>query len=237
MLKMAPLVLLLLYGWLAPAGRRADGGSLASAERVVRGVLAIAVALAAGRVLQEVLPMRQRPRFALPDLPFPPTDYSSGLDDWSSMPSDHAMLVAAITAAIALASRRQAVLAAVWGLFVVCFVRVWFGLHYASDVLVGFGLGLVLAGAILRMPLPRLAWRWLEALDRHQPRLVLLGLFVLAWSIGENFLSARSLISTLRRAATEDGATPVALGVLALGAMLGRLALRRGQIGQLRRGG
>jgi undecaprenyl-diphosphatase len=240
MLKMAPLVLVLLHGWLRPGGSPRQGAGLASAERVVRGVLAIAGALAAGRLLQEVLPMRQRPRFALPDLPFPPTVFSTDLDDWSSMPSDHAMLVAAIVAAIWMGSRPLAILAAAWGLFFICFVRVWFGLHYASDVLVGFGLGLALAGVILRMPLPGLAWRWLEWLDRQQPRLVVLGLFALAWTIGENFQSVRSLLSTLRRAAAADRAGAVALlgtvCVLGLGALLGRIALLRGQGARVRQG-
>ena len=50
----------------------------------------------AGRQRVPAVPMRLRPRFVHPEIAFTPTDFAISLDDWSSMPSDHAMLVATI---------------------------------------------------------------------------------------------------------------------------------------------
>ncbi|MCB4821363.1 phosphatase PAP2 family protein [Roseicella aerolata] len=233
MVKMAPLVLLLLYVWLRSPGKTQQGGVLASAELVVRGTLAIGAALAFGRMLQLLLPMRQRPRFAFPEIPFPPTDYFANLDDWSSMPSDHAMLVAAIAAVIWARSRPLAMLAVAWGLLFVSFARVYVGLHYASDVLIGYVLGLALATALLRIPLPAIAWQWLEWLEARRPALVFLGLFILGWAIGENFTSIRGMLSILRQALMAGGTTAILVvaGSCLLLAMIlaGGLFRRRGQ--------
>jgi membrane-associated phospholipid phosphatase len=198
MLKMLPLVLLMLHAWLRQGDRTSGSGVLASAESVVRGTLAIGAALAAGRILQKLLPMRLRPRFTHPEIPFPPTDFAISLDDWSSMPSDHAMLVAAIVTVIWTRSRWHALLGAAWGLALICLSRVYFGLHYVSDILVGFGLGLALAYAVLRVPLPAITWDWLRRLDERRPALVVLGLFILSWAVGENFASLRTMILVIR---------------------------------------
>jgi len=220
MVKMAPIVMLLLYVWVRRDDRMQRGGILSSAELTVRGVLAIGIALVAGRALQIVMPMRPRPRFAHPELAFPPTAFSHRMDDWSSMPSDHAMVVAAVVAIIWMASRRHAVLAAAWGLAFVCFSRVAVGLHYASDILVGFVLGLVLAFAVMRTPLPSMSWTWLQRLDERRPALVFLGLFLFGWGLGDMFASARWFLSVL-----QDGFRADKLVALALVSAMGALAV------------
>jgi undecaprenyl-diphosphatase len=234
---MAPLVLLLLYTWLRRGSRAEGGGAIASPELVVRGMLAIGVVLATGRLLQEVLPMRPRPRFAHPDIPFPGTGGGISMDDWSSMPSDHAMIVAAIIAAIWAASRRHALLAMAWGLVFICFPRVYLGLHHASDILVGLVLGAALAAIVLRVPLPAAAWGWLGRLDERRPALVTLGLFMICWAVGSMFDAARRLVSILSGAASSH-ASAALLIVAALCIPLGitllvRLGARRDRASRL----
>lgn len=237
MLKMGPLVLLLLYSWLRWDRGGQGRGILSSPEVVVRGTFAIGLALAAGRLAQEVLPMRQRPRFAHPDLVFAPTSYGVTLDDWSSMPSDHAMLVAAIVAVVWAGGRGAGALAALWGIAAVCLPRVYFGFHYASDIVAGFGLGLLVVAIVLRMPLPSAAWTWLRDLDERVPALVVLGLSGLAWSIGESFDSARILIAVVRKGSMVEQARPALFLVAAVGVLVAGLAgafgLYRSRAGRL----
>jgi len=127
-------------------------------------------------------------------------------------------------------SRWHTMLAAAWALLVVCFSRVYVGLHYASDILVGFLLGLALAYAVLRMPLPAVTWAWLQRLDARRPALVLLGLFMFGWAVGEGFTSIRSFLAVLREAARADKTVALLLvavaGVLLAAVLLGRFVVR-----------
>ncbi|WP_135468639.1 phosphatase PAP2 family protein [Crenalkalicoccus roseus] len=191
LIKMGPLVLLLFYTWFRRASPAGEGGSLAAPCLVVRGMLGIAASLAIGRLLQNALPMRPRPFTAQPDaFPF---EHPIGLESWSSLPSDHAALVAALVMAIWAASRPLGLLAAAWGLFGICLPRILLGAHYVSDILAGLALGVAVTGFVLWMPLPRPAWSWLGRLDARRPSLVILGLFVLGWEMVYLFGTARQL--------------------------------------------
>ena len=201
MVKMGPLVLLLFYAWFRGTSRPGHGVS-ADPALVVRGVLGIATSIAAGRLLQQVMPMRLRPRFVQPDAFFA-NDNPLVLQeqDWSSMPSDHAALVAALVVATWWTSRRLSLLSAAWGAFYVCLPRIYFGLHYVSDILAGAALGVALTVFILRVPLPVAAWDWLRRLEAHVPALVMLGLFVLGWEIIHLFETSRRLAAAVGKTA------------------------------------
>jgi undecaprenyl-diphosphatase len=117
------------------------------------------------------------------------------------MPSDTAMMAGALVAAVWAASRPLGWLSLGWGALFVCFPRVYFGLHYVSDVVVGAALGAALMVFALRVPLPASALGWLPRLDAHRPRVVVLGLFVLGWQVIESFWTARQLVAGVGKAA------------------------------------
>jgi len=189
----------LLYSWFQ-AENRPSGGVLPNPELVFRGTLGVLVAIAAGRLLQVGLPARPRPRYVPHDIAFPALDDDT-FHDWSSFPSDHAVLVGAIVTAVWAKSRPLGLLAAACGALFVCLPRIYFGLHYVSDVLGGAALGAALMWAVLRMPLPTSAWDWLRRLDARAPALVVLGLFVLGWEMIELFETARRLVPAAAKAA------------------------------------
>lgn len=199
-LKMGPLVLPLLYVWLRRGSAAAGRGVLAHPAATLRGTAGIAAAIVLGRLLQGVLPMRPRPRFVRPDV-FPETGEATGLVDWSSMPSDTAMMVGALVTATWAASRPLGWFSLAWGALFVCFPRVYFGVHYVSDIVVGAALGAALMVVALRVPLPASALDWLPRLDAHRPRLVILGLFILGWQVIESFWTARQLVAGFGKAA------------------------------------
>lgn len=199
LLKMGPLMLPLLYTWLRPRGREVERDTFIDPERVLRGMLGILLALLIGRLLQDLLPMRLRPRLALPDIPFPRGFEVS--HDWSSFPSDHAVLVGALVTVIWVNSRPLGLLSATWGVVGVCLPRIYFGVHYASDILAGLALGVALTALVLMVPLPAVAWNWLRWLATHKPALLILGLFVFGWEVIETFYTVRQLITGVGEAA------------------------------------
>lgn len=200
MLKLGPLVIASLYVWLRPGGAATGRGVLADPGMTLRGAAGVAAVLAIGRSLQNFLPMRLRPRFARPEV-FPEMGDAAGMVDWSSMPSDTAMLVGALVAATWAGSRPLALLSLAWGALFVCFPRAYFGFHYGSDIVVGWALGAALMALALKAPVPTGALDWVRGLDARRPRLVVLGLFVLGWQMIEAFGTARRLVAGVGKAA------------------------------------
>jgi undecaprenyl-diphosphatase len=92
-----------------------------------------------------LLPFRARP-FLNPDLHFvkPFGMTPEGLETWSSFPSDHAVLFFSLATCIFLISRKSGMIAYLYAFFVVCFPRIYFGLHYPTDILVGAVIGVLI---------------------------------------------------------------------------------------------
>ncbi|WP_404545007.1 phosphatase PAP2 family protein [Dyella jejuensis] len=115
-------------------------------EIVAATTVATFVALFVGRLLAHYLPFRVRP-FANPALMMHfPSDTTKVplVRTWSSFPSDHAMMWCAVAMGIYLASRRLGIIAFVFAIAFICLPRIYLGLHYPTDVLVGGVLGVVI---------------------------------------------------------------------------------------------
>jgi undecaprenyl-diphosphatase len=113
-------------------------------ERIVATILACFIALFLARIMAAVLPFRPRPmsetalNFQLP--------YEADrrpLETTSSFPSDHAVLFFTLATGIWFVSRQIGWPILGYVLIVICFPRLYLGLHYLSDLLVG---GLIGAG-------------------------------------------------------------------------------------------
>jgi undecaprenyl-diphosphatase len=117
-------------------------------ETILIMILAVALSLVANRAISTLLPYRDRPMYALGAraLSF---EWHADLEHWSSFPSDNATYLFAIAASLWLISWR-------WGLFFGVFAalaamaRVFLGIHYPSDVLVGALLGIATSLAVNR---------------------------------------------------------------------------------------
>lgn len=125
-------------------------GELRDAERVREHIAATLVgcllALLVARGLAEVLPFRPRP-FSTPEFEggFALGRAQRGLDTWTSFPSDHATLFAALAAGLWFASRRAGWLMLMYVTLVVLVPRMYLGLHYPTDILAGMAIGIALA--------------------------------------------------------------------------------------------
>lgn len=197
--KMAVLVGLALYVWLAPEGRL-NG----RAEQAVRGLLGLVLALVIDHAIQ-LLVHRMRPRFALPELAWP--DYAM---DWSRLvenafPSDHAVLAFALVAIVWGLSRRLGMVALAWAVLGVCVPRTFFGFHWPTDLVGGALIGLGGVALARRLRLPPGAWTWLARLERRAPAAVILGLFLIGYECMVSFDSTRRALKMGRDVAKAVG--------------------------------
>ncbi|HTA80978.1 MAG TPA: phosphatase PAP2 family protein [Terracidiphilus sp.] len=135
-------------------------------EYVLSGIAASMVALLVARALALALPYRERPRFAMPDFKMPIGSEGGNFLGWSSFPSDHAVFYFSLATCIFFISRRAGLLAYFHALFFVCLPRIYTGVHYPTDVLVGAILGIGIAYLslirIFRESAANLPLRWLR---------------------------------------------------------------------------
>jgi undecaprenyl-diphosphatase len=114
---------------------------------LILALIGIVLAIVVARLFANLLPFRVRPMFTS-DIGYRPPLFSLGssLEDWSSFPSDTAAITFAMATGFWLVSRW-------WGLVWFCFAiaalvaRIYSGMHYPGDVIVGalIGIGTTLA--------------------------------------------------------------------------------------------
>ncbi|OYQ25679.1 hypothetical protein CHU93_13180 [Sandarakinorhabdus cyanobacteriorum] len=156
-----------------------------------------------GCLLSKTLPFRPRPLLD-PDLPFRLpgglTAEALGITTESSFPSDHGVLFFALATGIWLVSRRAGLLAFTWALVMIALPRLYLGLHYASDLLAGAAIGVVVSLAGARL-LPRLApVKWAAAWASRQPALFYPMFFVAMMELATMLVDVRALVVVLRQA-------------------------------------
>ena len=152
LLKGAPFALALVFFWFQKSPKIKSNRGI-----IVMGLMASLVSIVVARSMALLLPFRVRP-FLNPDLHFvrPFGMNTEGLETWSSFPSDHAVLFFSLSTCIFLISRKSGIIACLYAFFVVCFPRIYQGLHYPTDVLfgavLGIGIMMILAKEKIRKP-------------------------------------------------------------------------------------
>jgi undecaprenyl-diphosphatase len=117
-------------------------------ETILTIILCVALSLVLNRGISTLLPYRDRPMYGI-GAHAPTFEWHADLEHWSSFPSDNATYLFAIATGFWLISRG-------WGLFFGVFAtlaslaRVYLGIHYPSDILVGALIGIVTTLAVNR---------------------------------------------------------------------------------------
>lgn len=161
---------------------------------LLSGLMGGFVALVVGRVLAAALPFRVRPLHNVGLGFVRPFGMTDELRLWSSFPSDHAMLFTALAVAILAVSRRAGAALLAWTALVICAPRIYVGLHYPSDIVVGAAIGAAIGmasqGVLVRdrIAAPILKWR-----DRR-PGLFYSIMFTASFQIATLFNDVRALL-------------------------------------------
>lgn len=115
-------------------------------EILISGLVGSVFALFVARALALGLPFRERPMSnPLVGARIPYGLNRSNLMDWSSFPSDHATLFFCLAVTLWMVSRRLGLIALFHAVFVVSLPRIYSGVHYPTDILVGAALGCTVA--------------------------------------------------------------------------------------------
>jgi membrane-associated phospholipid phosphatase len=146
-------------------------------EIILTIILAVAVSLVLNRVLSMLVPYRDRPMYSIgvnaPTFPWHPD-----LENWSSFPSDNATYLFAIAAGFWLLSRWLGLFFGIFAGFA-ALARVYLGIHYPGDVLVGALIGITTSAIFNREPVrKRIAAPLLALEPRYAPYFY--GLFFIA---------------------------------------------------------
>jgi undecaprenyl-diphosphatase len=160
-------------------------------ETILTIILTVATSLIVNRAISMLVPYRDRPMYSI-GANAPTFEWHADLEHWSSFPSDNATYLFAIAAGLWLVSRW-------WGLFFAVFAafaamaRVYLGIHYPSDVLVGALIGIATSAIINREPVRKLVAAPLLALEpRFTPYFYGLFFLVLA-ELSGGFPNARRI--------------------------------------------
>jgi membrane-associated phospholipid phosphatase len=156
---------------------------------LLAGLASPFAAFLAGRLLTWVLPYRVRPLLDATLQWRPPYESTGALAHhlprvWSSFPSDHAALFAALAMTLFLVSRYAGLLALLYSLLLVDFPRLYLGLHYPSDILGGLIVGFAIAWIATRVPIREaVAPRLLGYLERR-PGTFYASFFLVLFALG-----------------------------------------------------
>jgi undecaprenyl-diphosphatase len=191
-IKGGVMMSLLWWMWFREGGGREQASRR---EIVLFGLFSSFAALIVARFFAHALPFRERPLHN-PDVSFqmPYGMNEKTLIHWSSFPSDHAVLFFALAATIFFVSKRAGLLALCHAVFVVCLPRIYLGLHYPTDIVVGALLGVAIASlsqiTVLRHSLMRHFLLWLE----ESPGTFYAFLFLVASQTAELFTPIREIM-------------------------------------------
>ena len=173
-----------------------DGHQSVKRSQLVATLLTSVFAIIVGRGLASILPFRSRP-LGTEEVMGADTKQSAFLDNWSSMPSDHAIMFFTLAGCIFLISQREGILLFLHAAFFVCAARVMLGMHYLTDVIVGAIVGLTIALALM----PILTRFIQQKCDKPQwslrPEIGYPLLFLVTFQFATMFNAARGLVGKM----------------------------------------
>lgn len=162
-------------------------------ETLLFGLIATGFSVVVARVLALSLPFRERPlhnsllHFRLPFGADP-----DSLINWSSFPSDHAVVCFCLAASLWFVSRRLGTLALIYA-FVISLPRVYMGIHYPTDILAGALVGIGVAALCNIAPLRRSITHFALSQLEMRPAYFFAALFAYTFELGEMFDSLRDI--------------------------------------------
>jgi membrane-associated phospholipid phosphatase len=193
-----------------------------------RAIIAILIgtvmALVVSRTIADLAPFRIRPMFG-PHHPYA-FPISLNMENWSSFPSDTAAYFFALSYGLAHLSRRCAVPIGLYTAGWICLPRMFLGEHYASDIVVGATIGIVLVWASIRSERlqQKVIGRALAFMDA-KPQVFYAAAFLVCFEMGVLFDDVRSAARGLFHAALAEPRRDFVHAALAVCTFLGLVVI------------
>jgi len=189
LLKGSVFIIMLWYFWFRKESHKDHQ------EKIILGLTAALITMAVTIVLTRVLPARVRPRFD-PEIHFvnPTNQLMTGLQDHSSLPSDHAALFFALSTTIYFLNRRFGIFAYLYTIIIICLPRIYLGLHYPSDLLVGGIIGIMITQTVQRANFFHTTSSWVIRYEREAPATFYSAMFILSYQLANLFEECRAFV-------------------------------------------
>ena len=191
-------ILLSAYWWFWFHGE--DRRRLSNRRIIVEALIGTILALVLNRGLLSALPFRARPMYT-PDIGYhaPSLDLDYNMEAWSSFPSDSATFWFALSFGLFRLSRPLGVFCMLYSAAWMCLARLYLGVHYPSDLVVGALIGVIgvwltsraLAGRGDRRM--RRLMDWLAAAERRAPHWFYAIAFLISFELTMIFNDVRAL--------------------------------------------
>lgn len=165
-------------------------------EHILITVVASSVAIIGVRVLALLLPFRLRPLHN-PEITLQFPLEKEFLEGWSSFPSDHAILFFTLATGLFFVSRILGTIAIAHAIFVICLPRIYLGLHYPTDILVGALLGIGVSLWVNRKKISSTTTKLPMRLLEENPSLFYSCFFLVVFEIAEMFNSLRNIAGAI----------------------------------------
>jgi undecaprenyl-diphosphatase len=172
--------------WFSP-----DKDTTRRRQTIIIILLAVALSLVLNRVLSTFVPFRYRPMYSV-GANAPRFEWHADQENWSSFPSDNATYLFAISAGFRLISWRAGLLFAAFATYI-AISRVFLGIHYPSDILVGAILGTATAVAVNREAVRKLVGRNVLALESRYPAYFYCLFFIALAEVSGGFPTTRHI--------------------------------------------
>jgi len=184
-------------------------------EMLLSSLVGMYVCLLSTLVLRGLLPFRARPAVD-PAVTFHAPFLPSGvhLPEATSFPSGHAAILFSLAIGLWLVSRTLGTVVALHGFFVVCLPRVYFGRHYATDILAGTALAIAIVPLVAQTLRTCQLTQRLVAWSYTRPAVFYSIFFIVSLDVATDFAYAKTLLHVVGSAVGSVRVTKIAMSVL-----------------------